>query len=136
MHILLNNKGIFCLHIFVYVLFSCRIDFIVSGGKLVDGTPITNSYPITFSRSWAIIMGLYIAKAIWPLNMHYHFVSLNYSYWCVYVAFYSFLTENTTILEQNDKQKSKILEAFFIRMKQPKVNRINFKCSTNVLKYI
>ena len=33
MHISLNNMDIFCLHMFVFVLSSCRIDFIVSGGN-------------------------------------------------------------------------------------------------------
>ena len=46
-------------------------------------------------------------------------------------------TENTTILEhQNNKQKLHILEALHIRNIQPKLNRINFKTSANVLKYL
>ena len=32
MHISLNNIEIFCLHIFVYVLSSCHIDFMVPAG--------------------------------------------------------------------------------------------------------
>ena len=45
------------------------------------------------------------------------------------------LTENTTILEyQNNKQKLQILEALHIRNIQPKLNRINFQTSANVLK--
>ena len=45
------------------------------------------------------------------------------------------LTENTTILEQqNNKQKLQILEALHIRTIQPKLNRINFETSANVLK--
>ena len=45
------------------------------------------------------------------------------------------LTENTTILEQqNKKQKLQILEALQIRNKQPKLNRINFETNANVLK--
>ena len=44
-----------------------------------------------------------------------------------------FFTENTTILEQqNNKQK---VEALHIRMKQPKLNRINFQFSTNLHSY-
>ena len=44
------------------------------------------------------------------------------------------LTENTTMLEhQNNKQKLQILEALHIRNIQPKLNRINFETSTNVL---
>ena len=45
------------------------------------------------------------------------------------------LTENTTILKhQNNKQKLQILEAQHIRNIQPKLNRINFQTSANVLK--
>ena len=45
------------------------------------------------------------------------------------------LTKNTTILEhQNNKQKLQILEAIHIRNMQPKLNRINFQTSANVLK--
>ena len=43
-------------------------------------------------------------------------------------------TENTTILEQNNKQKLQILEALLIRNIQPKLNRMNFETSANVLK--
>ena len=44
-------------------------------------------------------------------------------------------TENTTILEhQNNEQKLQILEALHIRNIQPKLNRINFETSANVLK--
>ena len=32
-HISLNNIDMFCRHILVYVLSSCRINFIVSGGN-------------------------------------------------------------------------------------------------------
>ena len=38
--------------------------------------------------------------------------------------------------QQNNKQKLQILKALHIRMKQPKLNRINFESSTNVLKCI
>ena len=47
------------------------------------------------------------------------------------------LTENTTILEHqnnNNKKKLQILEALYIRNMQPKINRINFQTSANVLK--
>ena len=45
------------------------------------------------------------------------------------------LTENTIILEhQNNKQKLQILEALHIRNMQPKLNRINFQTSANVVK--
>ena len=47
------------------------------------------------------------------------------------------LTDNATILEhQNNKQKLQILEALHIRNMQPTLNRINFKTSANVLKYL
>ena len=36
--------------------------------------------------------------------------------------------------QQNNKRKLQFLKALHIRMKQPKLNRINFKSSTNVLK--
>ena len=47
------------------------------------------------------------------------------------------LTENTTILEQqNNKQKLEILKALHIRNIQPKLNRIKFETSANVLKWL
>ena len=45
-----------------------------------------------------------------------------------------FLTENTILEQQNNKQKLSILEAQHIRNIQPKLNRINFETSANVLK--
>ena len=48
--------------------------------------------------------------------------------------FQKILTENTILEQQNNKQKLQILEALHIRMIQPKLNRINFESSTNVLK--
>ena len=39
MHISLNNIDIFYLHIFVYVLSSCRIDFMVSGENWLTKLP-------------------------------------------------------------------------------------------------
>ena len=60
--------------------------------ELVNETPITNCYPSTFcARSWSIIRCAYIAKAMWPLHVHYYFVSVYYLYRFVVVAFYSFL---------------------------------------------
>ena len=45
------------------------------------------------------------------------------------------LTENTAISEhQNNKQKLQIIEALHIRNMQPKLYRINFQTSANVLK--
>ena len=47
------------------------------------------------------------------------------------------LTKDTTILEQeNNKQKLQILVALHIKNIQPKLNRINFESSANVLKYL
>ena len=44
-------------------------------------------------------------------------------------------TENRTILEhQNNKQKLQILEVLHIKNMQPKLIRINFQTSANVLK--
>ena len=49
--------------------------------------------------------------------------------------FWKILTKNTTILErQNNIQKLQILEVLHIRMKLPKLKRIYFESSTNVLK--
>ena len=43
--------------------------------------------------------------------------------------------KNTTIIEsQNNKEKSQALKAIHIRNKLPKLNRINFESTTNVLK--
>ena len=56
-------------------------------------------------------------------------------YSCPTTEVWKILTENTTILEhQNNKQKLQILEALHIRNMQPKLNRINFQTSANVLK--
>ena len=44
------------------------------------------------------------------------------------------LTENTILEPQNDKQKLEILEALHIRNIPPKLNRINFQTSANLLK--
>ena len=44
------------------------------------------------------------------------------------------LKENTILEHQNKKQKLQILEALYIRNIQPKLNRINFETSANVLK--
>ena len=59
--------------------------------ELVDETPITNCYLVLSAQFWAIIRGLYIAKAMWLLHVHYFFVSVYYLFWCVIVVFDSFL---------------------------------------------
>ena len=47
----------------------------------------------------------------------------------------SLINLNNLMLEyQNNKQKLQILEALHIRNIQPKLNRINFQTSANVLK--
>ena len=54
---------------------------------------------------------------------------------CPTIELRKILTENTTIFEhQNNKQKLQILEALHIMNIQPKLNRINFQTSANVLK--
>ena len=54
---------------------------------------------------------------------------------CPTSEFRKFLTDNTTILEQqNSKQRVEILEDLHIRNKNPKLNKINFESSANVSK--
>ena len=56
-------------------------------------------------------------------------------YSCPQIEFWKILNENSKILEQqNNKQKLQILEVVHIRKKFPKLHRINFESSTNVLK--
>ena len=50
--------------------------------------------------------------------------------------FRKILTENRILEQQNKKQKLQILETLHIKKKQPKLNRIYFESSTNVLKYL
>ena len=53
---------------------------------------------------------------------------------CPTTEFQKILTENTTLLEQqNNEQKLLILEALHIKNIQAKLNRINFETSANVL---
>ena len=52
-------------------------------------------------------------------------------YSCPTNEFWKILTKNTILEQQNNKQK---LQIFHIRNKHPKLNRINFKFSANVLK--
>ena len=88
LHISLNNIVIFCLHIFVYVFSSCRIDFMVSGGNwLMKFTKLIGILVLS-DRSWAITRSVYIVKVICPLHIHYYFVSVYYLYRCVVEAFY------------------------------------------------
>ena len=53
---------------------------------------------------------------------------------CPMTEFQKILTESTILLEQQNKQKLQILEVLHIRNIQPKLNRINFETSANVLK--
>ena len=64
MHISLNYIEIFGLHIFVYVFWSCRIDFIVSGGNRLMKLPLIIGTQVLFARSWAIYRGVYMSKAM------------------------------------------------------------------------
>ena len=55
-------------------------------------------------------------------------------YSCPTTEFRKIITENTTILEQqNNKQKLQILQALHVRNVQPKLNGINFETSVNIL---
>ena len=54
----------FYLHIFVYVLSSCRIDFTVSGKNCLIKLPSLTVTRVHSARSWTIIRGVYIKK-IW-----------------------------------------------------------------------
>ena len=54
---------------------------------------------------------------------------------CPKTKFRKILNDNTTNIEiQTCKQRLKILEALHIRHKNPKLNKINFDNSTNILK--
>ena len=53
---------------------------------------------------------------------------------CPTTELWKILTENTTILEQQNTKKLQILGSLHIRNIQPKLNRINFETSANVLK--
>ena len=64
MHISLNNKDIFCLLIFVYVLLSCCIDFMISGWNWYRKLPQLIGTLVFSVRSWATIRGVYIAKGM------------------------------------------------------------------------
>ena len=49
--------------------------------------------------------------------------------------FRKILVENTTIIAHEiDKLREQILEALHIKTEKPKINRINFKNRTNILK--
>ena len=52
------------------------------------------------------------------------------------VDMFILITVNTNLEQQNNKQKLQILEALHIRNIRPKLNRINFETSANVLKCI
>ena len=65
-----------CLHIFVFILSSRRIDFMVSGGNwLMNFLWLIGSLVLSI-RSWAIIRGVYIVKVMWPSHVHYYFVNI------------------------------------------------------------
>ena len=53
---------------------------------------------------------------------------------CPTSEFQKILNENTILEQQNNKQKLQILEVLHKRNKYPKLNRINFESSANVLK--
>ena len=55
-------------------------------------------------------------------------------HFCSTTELQKILTENTILEHQNNKQKLQIVEALHIRNIQPKLNRINFEISANVLR--
>ena len=51
--------------------------------------------------------------------------------------FRKILVENTTIIAHKiNKQRLQFLEALHIKTKKPKINRINFENSDNILKFL
>ena len=52
------------LNILIYVLSSCKIDFTVSSGNSFIKLPLLIVSLMLFARSWAIVRGVYIAKAM------------------------------------------------------------------------
>ena len=75
-YIWLNNIEVLCLHIFVFILLSCCIDFMVVGG-LINFPQLIVSLVLS-ARSYDIISGLYIIKVMWPLLVYYYFVSVEH----------------------------------------------------------
>ena len=57
--------------------------------ELVDETPITNCYPSN------IIRGVFLAKAMWPLHVHYYFVFILVC--CCSVLFISIISSSSKI---------------------------------------
>ena len=80
----LNNIDMFCLHTFVYILPTYRTDFMLSGGNWLMKLPLLIVNLELSARSRAIIRGVYIAKAMWLLHVHY------YLYWCVIICLNQF----------------------------------------------
>ena len=78
---LFNNLDLLCIHIFVYLLSSCCIDFMVSSGNWFMKLPKLIVAVVLSARSWAFIRSVYIAKAMWPLHVRYYFD------WVVFIAF-------------------------------------------------
>ena len=75
-HIWLNNIDILCLHIFVFIFFNCRIDFMVTGWNwLINFLWLIGSQVLS-SWSWAIIRSVYFTKELWPLLVHKYFVNI------------------------------------------------------------
>ena len=74
----LNNTDILCLHIFVFILLSRRIVFMVSVGYWLINLPKLIGSFVLSARSWAIISGMCIAKAMWPLRVGWNFASVKH----------------------------------------------------------
>ena len=70
----LNITDIFCLHIFLWILSYCCIDFAVFGGNWLIYFPLLFISQVLSARLWAIIRGGCITKATQLLYVHYYFV--------------------------------------------------------------
>ena len=57
---LIKPYRIFCLHIFVFIISSCYIDFIISGRNYLINLPLLFVTLVLSVRSWAIIRGVLI----------------------------------------------------------------------------
>ena len=70
----LNNIDILCLHIFVFIRSSRRIDFMVSSWNWLINLQWLIGSLVLSVRSWAIVKGVYITKAMRLLHVYNCFV--------------------------------------------------------------
>ena len=75
-HIWLNNIDDFCLHIFVLIRSNWFMDVIISSRNWLKKFPWLICSQVLLDSSSAIIRGVYIAKVIQPLLVHYNFVRI------------------------------------------------------------